>query len=491
MRKMADIYEQALSAAALIRSAVVRVRRGQMAITMVISAMLLLMIAIPMMDTYVRNEAKWSVKERKSTLAFHMAEAGLDRGYWKIKENDANWVTLAEGGTIEGYDDDVVYSDIEGGSYKIKMQQGDTNLEVKITATGKDNSNNEFRALRAVYSKEGVMAALQAGSVGGGGNAEVHWGPMMSISGMTLAGAANQLYPRKYARTSITTTGGYPSRDSDINTTPNKGPHTDDGHIEWWSYNEPPGVPNILTPDTSYYITLAKAQTCVPAGTEGCYYDVANWTLNNLVDTTCTVGADPKVRVYTGNATFGGNKYFCGVLIVLGNLTFSGGSSNSGRITVTPPATAWKEYQCNVPSHRGDDDPGDMSTWPYETAGAHDPAHPSWCATSPHGDTAAVDEYPGDAGYHVAPSSYNFYNGRTATGEMGGVAKADLSFNGYIYTAGTFNKGSDRIYGSVQVAGAGGLSGGGDIFYNDGLDIEFLNVNITRTSWYEVTPVPF
>ena len=460
-----------------------------MAITMVLSALLLLLISIPMLDNYVKNEAKWSVKERKSTLAFHLAEAGLDRGYWKIKENDTNWTTLADGDTIAGYNDDVIYSDIEGGSYKIKMQQGDASLQVKITATGKDRSNNEYRALQAVYSKEGVMAALQAGSVAGGGNVEVHWGPMMSISGMVLNGASNQLYPRKYARGSITTSGGYANRDNDPNS-PNKGPKTVDPHIEWWSYNESPGVPNILTPDTSYYITLAKSQTCTPAGTQGCYYEAADWTYNNLVDATCTVGSDPKVRFFTGNATFGGNKYFCGVLIVLGNLTFSGGSSSSGRITVTPPSTAWKEYQCNVPSHRGDDDPGDMTTWTYETSGTHDPAHPNDCATRPHGDTAAADEYPGDAGYHTS-SAYNFYTGRVATDELGGVAKADLSFKGYVYTAGTFAKGSDRVFGSVQVAGAGGMTGGGDIFYDDSLNVRYLNVNITRSSWYEVKPVPF
>ena len=97
-------------------------RRGQMALTMVLSVLLLLLIAIPMMDTYVKNEAKWSVKERKSTLAFHLAEAGLDRGYWKLIERSTNWGLITTSGTISGYANDKIYTDIQGGSYKITLQ---------------------------------------------------------------------------------------------------------------------------------------------------------------------------------------------------------------------------------------------------------------------------------------------------------------------------------------------------------------------------------
>ena len=81
-------------------------RRGQMAITMVISVLLLLLIAIPMMDTYVKNEAKWTVKERKSTLAFHLAEAGLDRAVWRLNEKSTNWDDAALGTVFTGYNND-------------------------------------------------------------------------------------------------------------------------------------------------------------------------------------------------------------------------------------------------------------------------------------------------------------------------------------------------------------------------------------------------
>lgn len=473
-----------------------RPRAGQMAITMVITSLLLLLIMIPLLDKYVRNEAKWSVKERKSTVAFHLAEAGLDRAYWKLKESADNWTTITGGGTIENYDNDHTFEDGSFGSYRVKMEQGDTNLKIKITATGKDKSNNECRAIQAIYTKEGVTAALQAGSVASGGNVNVHWGPVMSVSNMVLKGGSNELYPRKYARGSITKgagggAGNYGNRDNDANA-PNKGPHTTGDHIEWWSYNESPGVPDVLTPDTSYYMSLAKAQACVPAGTIGCYYEgnrTGGSAINGLVDTVCTSGADPKVRFFTGNVEFKSNKYFCGVLIVLGNLTFTaGGKSPEGDITADPPADAWKQYLCNVPTHDGETDAGDMTAWTYEPDGTH----PGTC-DGPHGDTDAVDEYPGDAGYRIV-SPYNFKTGRVATGHTGlaGGTGKELSFKGYIYTGGTFdNSGGGRIFGSVNVAGAGGMTGGGDIFYDSAINIRFLNNNITRESWYEVKPVPF
>lgn len=467
-------------------------RRGQMAITLVLGVLMLLMIIIPVLDRYVSNEAKWGVKERKSSLAFHLAEAGADRGYWKLKENSDNWDTVAGGGSIAGYNDDVDYTDIEGGSYRVRMEQGDTATKVDIIATGKDYTSNEYRAIKVVYSKEGITAALQAGSVSASGNVAVHWGPMMSVTAMVLKGSSNELYPRKYARGSITAVGGYADRDSDPDS-PNKGPYTGSKE-EWWSYNEPPGVPDVLTPDTSYYMSLAKSQTCTPAGTQGCYYE-GNQTINSLVDTNCTDGGNPKTRYFTGDLTLGGNKYFCGVLIVMGDLTITGGAANAGKIAVTPPDTAWKEYQCNVPTHDGETGgpPGeeDMRTWTYEAGGTH----PSSCS-GPHGDTAAVDEYPGDAGYH-AVSEYNFYTGRTASGHCGlgnspSFGKAALCYKGYIYTAGDLdNGGGCRFFGSVNAAGPGGLTGGGDIFYDSSLNITFLNDNITRESWYEVSPVEF
>ncbi|MEI6845911.1 MAG: hypothetical protein WCK36_02550, partial [Candidatus Firestonebacteria bacterium] len=65
-------------------------------------------IMIPAIIVFVKNEANWSVKERKQTEAFHLAEAGNDRGDWKLSETPANWATITSGSSIVGYANDVV-----------------------------------------------------------------------------------------------------------------------------------------------------------------------------------------------------------------------------------------------------------------------------------------------------------------------------------------------------------------------------------------------
>lgn len=470
-----------------------RASRGQMAIMMVLVTLLFLLIMMPVIEMFVRNESVWTIKERKNTVAFHLAEAGIDRAYWKLIEKEEYFQNITEGGSLAGYADDVEYTDIDGGSYKINMTVGDTNLKVQVIATGKDATSKEYRAIKAVYSKASVDAALQAPSIAGAGNANIHWGPVMSLTAMNLAGGANELFPRKYARGAITAAGIYPDRDTDPNQ-PNKGPYTNDIKTEWWSYNESPGVPDILTPDTSYYKDLAQAQ--------GYYYNDPNYSANNLKDTVCTVGTDPKVRFFEGNATFGGSKYFCGVMIVMGQLTFnSGGAHPQGSISVMPPSEAHEEYKLNVPVHNGAQKAGSMDTWTYEAEGVH----PGACGGGPHGNTDAKHEYPGDFGNDTQKVCYNFRCGSDVNcdgdcsdgadeGELGGFASGkQLSFKGYIYASGGFTGGAQtRIFGAVAVANGAAFNGGGmDIFYDNTLNIRFLNNTIRRVSWHEVRPTEF
>ncbi|MEA3307696.1 MAG: hypothetical protein U9Q34_07920 [Elusimicrobiota bacterium] len=460
-------------------------RRGQMALMMVLTTLMFLLIMVPVIEKFVQNEGKWSMKNRKTSLAFNLAEAGIDRAYWKLIENTDNWNTIADGGTISGYANDTDYEDIDGGTYRINMSSGDTPREIIVIGTGKDSSSKEYRAIKVVYSKEGVVAALQAPVISGAGNANIHWGPLMSLSSMNLSGGANELFPRKYARGAITANGIYSDRDTNPNTTgSNHGPQ-EDPYTEWWSYNEDPGVPDVLTPDTSYYAQLAQDQEAFTG--DNLYID-GNYSKNNLQDGVCTVdlgagnGPEPKVRYITGDATFGGSKYFCGIMIVLGEVTFnSGGKNPLGSVSVDPPTDAWKEYQLNCPIRDGEKETGDMSTWDFSNT------------SDAYGDTAAVDEYPGDAGYHTV-SEYNFKSGRVLTNDTGGIGVGGpLSYNGYIYAGTGFTAGGNtKIFGSVAVGTGGAFNGGGcDIFYDDQLDIKTINDTISRASWYEVTPSTF
>ncbi|MCK4936451.1 MAG: hypothetical protein KAR84_06330 [Elusimicrobiales bacterium] len=462
-----------------------------MALMMVLTTLMFLLIMVPVIEKFVQNEGKWSMKSRKTALAFNLAEAGIDRAYWKLIENIDNWNVVAGGDDIAGYADDVVYEDIDGGSYRINMSSGDNPREIIVIGTGKDFSSKEYRAIKVVYSKEGVVAALQAPVISGAGNANIHWGPLMSLSSMDLSGGANELFPRIYARGAITANGIYADRDTDPNTKgSNHGPQ-EDPYTEWWSYNEDPGVPDVLTPDTSYYAQLAQNQEAylTGLGTPETLYVVGNYSENNLQNGVCTVdlgagnGPEPKVRFITGDATFGGSKYFCGILIVLGEVTFnSGGKHPLGSITVDPPTDAWKEYQLNCPVRDGAQEAGPMSTWDFSDT------------TDAYGNTTAADEFPGDAGNLQDVGPYNFKTGRVASGDTGGIGVGGpLSYKGYIYAGtGFIAGGSTKIFGSVAVGSGGSFNGGGcDIFYDDMLDIKTINDTITRTSWYEVTPVEF
>ena len=116
-------------------------RRGQMALMMVLTTLMFLLIMVPVIERFVQNEGKWSMKSRKTALAFNLAEAGIDRAYWKLIENTDNWNIISGGDDLAGYADDVVYEDIDGGSYRINMSSGDNPREIIVVGTGKDFSS--------------------------------------------------------------------------------------------------------------------------------------------------------------------------------------------------------------------------------------------------------------------------------------------------------------------------------------------------------------
>ena len=85
----------------------------------VIALSIALIILVTAMTVWVRNEAHISAKQGQSTTAFHLAEAAVDRGRWKLQETDAYWTIPSTGGIITGYNFDTAYSDIPGGKYAI------------------------------------------------------------------------------------------------------------------------------------------------------------------------------------------------------------------------------------------------------------------------------------------------------------------------------------------------------------------------------------
>jgi hypothetical protein len=217
---------------------------GQMVVG-AIAVLLIVAIFMPLVINFIRDESRWAVKQKRTTSAFHLAEAGIDRGVWKLTESEAAWNTAAAGAPIAGYNDDLEYTDVPGGVYKIHFSTTGLPGRVMVTAKGRDASDAEVRAVQAVFSKQIYDGATVLKNLGGITIiTQVHWGPMVSFGNMDLPPLLVGYYPRKYAK------GFISPRDAD------PAPPNTDG-LEYWAYDSTLGDPPQV--DLNYYKTLALA----------------------------------------------------------------------------------------------------------------------------------------------------------------------------------------------------------------------------------------
>lgn len=269
----------------------------------------LMAIFLPALVFLFLNEAKWSIKEKKATAAFYLAEAGIDQGAWKLNENMNVYNNVLSGIPIAGYNFDTVYN-AATGQYKIWLTNGPASGEVTIRAIGRDYDKKETRSIEAIYSRMMPGAAIYSPNIEVSGNMDVHWGGVMSTQDIKLSGnAANKYYPRKFAR------GKIDPRDS------NPVPPNTDG-LEYWAYADIPNLPEI---DLDYYRINAT------------HHYSGNAVFNNIIDGT------PKIYYVEGNAKLR-NSYLSGSLIVKGDIEHTGGGRGDG-IAAIIPSKASEEYQ--------------------------------------------------------------------------------------------------------------------------------------------------
>lgn len=426
-----------------IRTSERRLSSGQVVVIMLMVAMVI-GVVIPMLVYMLQHEMKWTVKETKSTRAFHLAEAGLDRGVYKLLETGV-WDDVIEGTHITGYYGDIEYFDLEIGYYKIKISTGEEEDKVIIIASGKDKETDECRTIQAVYySPPGVSGALTAAGISGGGNFTIHWGPMSSVTGdLQLTGSANNLYPRKYARGHIYCNTAAHSHDSPASegTAETSGPAgVDDEYKEWHDQYAVPDLPDI---DFDEYETDAR--------NGGVYIStvVVTWSLNGINNNVFTTYYVECGESYQGSCEI----KLCnavGVLIIKGSLTFS--ASNTGaNYDAMPPADAWKEYQVGTPKISGPD------------------------TTGP--DTLAGDDewYGDDVNHTVKPYT---------------IVKP--AFRGFIYAdKGCSGAGNPTIYGALVVKGTVAAGSAVTIFYDKTCAENVKTTSTirpTRLTWRELPP---
>jgi len=427
--------------------------RNGFVLAIVILTMVLIGILIPMLYYMTNRETKWAVTQKHATVASQLAAAGIDRALWKLKETNDNWIDLLSSGLLAGYNNDVNYRDVndENGIYRVQISTTADRNVMLLVATAKDTRANVYKAVQAFAHRTQIGAAVHGyqlfNSTSTAGIFTVHWGPIYATGNLFLNTIdVNQLYPRKFSCGSITvvnSTGSYASRD-DSPSAPNS-----DG-LEYYAYST---VPPIVTPDFDFYRDSATAM-----GTRF----TANKTLSS------TVTAPGQIFFFEKNATFqGNNKFIQGIIIVMGKCTLNGDNtvptSPSNAYTVTP-STGALEYQMNCPIRK------------------------NAVGGSAYGDTAAVDEYPGDGGL-------NTYHSFTFGTTTGGASGKLVSIKGFLYVGTELaggNTNSQVIHGALALSKNATISSGKfEVFYDPSLEIRTAASEIYLDQWKEITPTPF
>lgn len=435
-------------------------RRGEpgQALIVAVALLVFLLIVVPALVSLVVRESKDVIRSKEQSAAYDLAEAGIERGLWKLQD-DPGYFDLLSSAAIAGYAFDRTYSDLPStgtpagayavllSSYSLFADAVSGQTERVITAVGRDALRRETAAVELVVETPAVAhAPLEAQSVGLVGTGVVHWGPIISLSSMSFSGAAIRRYPRKYARGSIT------AGPSDTDTDPAEPNYDTDSpapHSEFWSFNEPPGVADPPGVDVPYYRWLAQCSSCaVAAGYPGggLYYP-SSVVVNNAKDTQQTV------RFAEGSLKFTGCVATQGVIVAVGSLNFAAGPCNVGQAppgrypqTVPIPTSAWMDYRKI--------------------------------------DTPAAGEYPGDLG---GPGSGGLSPAYVFGGPSGNASTSQtISHFGFVYAASTWGgTGGTVIVGAVLApndSGAG--SGGVRIYYQDDLNIRGPHgTQYTRVRW--------
>ncbi len=443
---------------------------------------------------WLQNDTKWAVKQQKSTSAVSLAEAGIDRGTWKLQSSTATWATAYAGTTIPGYNFDSTYTDVPGGTYRIKFIAG-ANNQLTIWAEGRDSLNREIRSIKEVVRNQTIYSAMMSGgNITWARGLGLYWGPIIAQGDITLADdfVGVLAFPRKYAKGTVV---GSPSYPRDVNgLTP---PNTD--NVEWWSAYT--GVPNVPLLDFTALKSSAQATgtynvygcknsphhgalpgvlgaapwdlrgSCPSSGSHDSHFgNSTNYVLQNL---------DPNkdyVWYWDGDVTLSGE--FCGsspcspgrstalrgTVIVMGNLTIDspGDFVYNGHV----PPNAWQEENKLLIS-------------------------PSTI------DTNASNEYPADIGLHHSDATWDFGTDHWCQPGSGNCSwNATVGIRGLTYVDKTLTIINYLdFHGAVWVKGGISASGGDashfcSVFYDDTLQVPALNVILLRQSWQEVSPSP-
>lgn len=417
----------------------------------VLLMMLLMAIMVPGMVFLVQREARWAEKQTQTTVAFHLAESGIEKGYRAISLSTAVFYALTDDGTpVPDFDYTTTFSDIPGGEYVVSITSGPEARQATIISVGKvtKGAKTFVRTIKAVFAQFAEEVALSADSgidVGGGVN--VHWGAVISLKSIDSNGRTS---PQFISAANV-------DLDSDGPLGTNCGPSPETGPeacCQWRSYDD--DVPEALIgPDL--YAQPAKEDICsnepyVADPLYSCYYAVSqNWSTGFA-----TTGGSKTVYV-EGNVVIpnGAKLNITGDLVITGDLAVGGGAWGNGDIDMIVPRIAWKQYCANWAYYTSTFDdglvPGLTAGWPGLSSGVK--------------STSGMNYQPNPGGKTAVQGV--LYIGGNLTGGGGG--------------------GNTRIYGNLYIRGSITLDPASsvDVYYNKAVseDIRTLRLNLKRIEW--------
>jgi len=284
-----------------------------------IIVVIVLLVFVSTLNKLLNYDTRLTMKHKRSTTAFHLAEAAVDRGIWKLKESKDVWNGVESWTSTYPYKGGKDFDDIEGGEYRITISTTSNENERKIIGWGRDDSTNELRTIEVIVKNVTSETSIVSPDLYVGGAAIAHWGPMKSHKGgMDLQGnSINRWYPRKYAAGPITNRDII---DDDDN--------TDD--TEYWAYHSVPTPPGIGIADYREESKVGDNE-----------YHPGDADFNGHADD--SHAGDPKIYFVEQNCTLK-NTYLKGTLIVMGNLTINSSNSHID-YNADIPEDAEDEYQ--------------------------------------------------------------------------------------------------------------------------------------------------
>lgn len=443
-------------------------RTGQI-LVVVLLLMMVLSVMVPLMVTYVQNEAKWTNKEGRNTQAFHLAEAGTEKALLELSLSTQTWNQIQKCTfstpnnpcSPANFAFDQSYTDVSGGEYAIYITSGPpgTSQQAQVFAVARDANHQETRSLKVIYSNGTLGNVAILGGKGvqvSGNNLTVEWGAIESPNPIVSNGDA---HPNLYSAASISgITGAPPGATSAITL-----PHCDSPNCWWWHSfdNQIPPLPVI---DFNFY--RSSAQALGAAGQTACGNGTSYYQGGNFSGQCSDLKGNP---FFVEGSWTNMDGPYNGTIIVMGSLDTGNGkmtAPSNGQMSI--PQQAWIQY-CNDWSFY-------CSTYTGGTTG-----DTSTCA-APH---TAAGQCWGKNSTYLSPSNAVYtdgfgapvitgllYVGSDFTGPQGG-GNSNLGY-GIIYVNGTVNLNSNSHAKWFYDGGAGGAG------------IQTTQIFLVRTWWQDV-----